>query len=82
MAGPNARARRGLCRDRIRGGHERIGSVIDIEERTLGPFKQNALSGLALFIEKIPGHIHVGEDLGGDFCELGNELVFGDLLFA
>src|SRR2546430_11811999 len=48
---PETRARRCLRRDRIGGGHERVGAVVDVEEGPLRTFEQDALALAAPLIE-------------------------------
>src|SRR5436305_7973939 len=53
-AGPHPAAGRGLPRHRVRRGHERIGAVVDIEQRALRALEKDALAFAALGIEQCP----------------------------
>src|SRR5262249_37777878 len=54
----DARAGGGLRGDRVRRRDVGIGAVVDVEQRTLRSFEQDALAGLALAVEEIPGDVH------------------------
>src|SRR5205085_6735494 len=51
-------AGRGLPCDRVRGGDEGIGAVVDVEQRPLRALEQDALAGPALLVEEPPGRVH------------------------
>ena len=57
-AGAEPRSGRRLRRHRVRRGDERIGAVIDVEQRALRTFEQDALALAALLIEQRPHRIH------------------------
>src|SRR5262249_56107313 len=54
---PKPRAGRGLGGDRVGGGHERVGAVIDVEEGALRAFEKDALALAALVVEQRPYRI-------------------------
>ena len=56
--------------------------MVDVEQRALRALEQDALAGLALAVEQVPGHIHERQDLGRDLRELAHQLLFGDLRLA
>ena len=80
-ARPHAGAGRRLRRDRVGRGHERVRAVVDVEQRALRALEQDALPSRRAR-SSIPGHVHVGQDLGRDLGEFGEQLVFGDLGLA
>ncbi len=57
-AGPEPRAARRRRRDGVRGGHIRIGAVIDIEQRALRALEQDALAGAPVRVEQRPHRVH------------------------
>ena len=65
-----ARAGRGLAGDGVGGGDERIGAVVDVEQRALRALEQDALAGAALVVEQAPDGVHVGQHLRRDRGEL------------
>ncbi len=64
------RAGRRLSGHRVGGGHERIGAVVDIQQRALRAFEQDALAFASLLVEQRPHRIHVGQDPRRDAREL------------
>lgn len=50
----HARTGSGLTGNGVGRGHVRIGAVVDIEQRTLSAFKQDACAGAALLVEQQP----------------------------
>ena len=63
---PDPRARRGLPRHRVGGGHVGIGAVIDVEHGALGAFEQDTAALAALLVEARPDAAGVGQDLRRD----------------
>ena len=45
--------------------------MIDIEQRALRAFEENAFAGAPRGIEQLPGRVHEGKDFGGDTREFG-----------
>ncbi len=81
-AGPDARAGRRLRRHRVRRGDEGIGAVVDVEQRALRPFEQDALALPPLGVEQRPHRIHVRQHLRRDRRELAAKLIGADLRLA
>ena len=81
-AWPQARAGRRLRRHGVRRGDERIGAVIDVEQRALRALEQDALALPALGVEQRPHRIDIGQDLRRDLGELSAQLVGGNLGLA
>src|SRR5690606_26343153 len=54
---PHAGAGSGLTGDRIGRGDERIGAVVDIEQRALRAFEQDALAFVPGLVEHIPDRL-------------------------
>src|SRR5262249_61082201 len=63
---PQSRAGRGLGGNRVGGGHERIRAVVDIEQRALRAFEQDALALAALLVAPRPHRISVRPDARSD----------------
>jgi hypothetical protein len=53
-AGAEARAGGGLAGDGVGRGHEGIGAVVDVEQRTLRALEEDAAAGAALLVEQPP----------------------------
>ncbi len=62
-ARPDAHARRRLPGDHVGRGHKGIGAEVDVQQRALRPFEQDAFARLALFVQHLP-------DGGGIFQNL------------
>ena len=75
-----ARAGRRLGRHRVGGGHERIGAVVDVEQRALGALEQDPLALAPLLVEQRPHRIHVGQHPRRDALELVLDRCRVDLL--
>ncbi len=74
-ARPESRSRRRLRRDRVRGGDERIGAVVDIEQHALRALEQDALALATLHVEQRPHRVDVREDFRRDLGELVAKIV-------
>ena len=70
---------RGLPRERVRRGHERIGAVIDIEHRALRAFEQDAAALAPRLVEQPPHRLGIGQDARRDRAQLGEQLAAVDL---
>ena len=81
-ARPDTQTRRRLRRDRIRRGHERVSSVVDIQKCALRAFEQDALVVPARLVEQVPSHIHVRQDFRRNIDQLGDELIFNNFGLA
>ena len=81
-ARPDTRTRGRLRRDRIRRGHERVSSVVDIQKCALRTFEQDALVVPARLVEQVPRNIHVRQDFRRNIDQLGDELIFDDFGLA
>src|ERR1700680_3341757 len=68
--GPQPRADRSLCRNRVRGRHERISAVIHIEQGALRALEQNSFSLAPLLVEQRPNRIHERQYLWRYCCQL------------
>ncbi len=55
-ARPDARAGGRLRRHRVRRGDERIGAVVDVEQRALGALEQDALAVAPRVVEQCHAH--------------------------
>ena len=53
---PDAAAGAGAARDRVRRGHERIGAVVEVEERALGALEQDVLAARERVLDQ-PGRV-------------------------
>ena len=78
-ARPHAGAGRRLRRHRVGRGDERIGAVVDVEQRALRALEQDALARAALAVEQRPHVVDVGQDLRRDLGELAHQRVLADL---
>ena len=56
--------------------------MIDVEQRTLRAFEQDALSLPPRRVEQFPRHIHVRQNLRCDAGQIGDQKVLGDLGLA
>ena len=75
-AGANAGTRRCLAGDAVAGGHERIGAMVDVEQRALGAFEQE-VAGLIGGIERSRNVGHKGTDGDGvSHCAVIDRLEF------
>src|SRR5262245_56794359 len=81
-AGPEPRSGRGLSRNRVRRGDERIGAVIDVEQSPLRALEQDALALPPLGVEQRPHRIDIRQDLRRDLRQLGAERIGGNLGLA
>ena len=61
---PEPRPGRGLSGDGVRRGHERIGAVVVVEQRTLRALEQDARAGPALLVEQPPDLVDERQDVG------------------
>ena len=77
-----ARAGRGLRRHGVRRGDERVGAVVDVEQRPLRAFEQDALALAALGVEQRPHCVQVRQNLRRDLGELVAEIVGRDFRLA
>ena len=73
--GAKAHACRGLPRDHVRRGDEGIGAEIDVQQRALRPFEEDALTGAALFLHDLPDRSCIFQDLGRDRLQIGDQRV-------
>src|SRR5712692_2821724 len=64
-------AGRRLAGDRVRGGDERIGAVVDVEQDRLRALEQDALALAPLVVEQRPHAVHVGQHLRRHRGKLG-----------
>ena len=68
------RAKAGATRrcsgNRVRGCHERIGAVVNVEQCALRAFEQDALARLARFVEHDPDGLGKGQHEGGDLAQI------------
>ncbi len=75
----HAGAGSGLAGDRVRRGDEGIGAVVDVEQRALRAFEQDARALAALLVEQNPDRIHEGQDAIGDRGQLFHDRLVLDL---
>ena len=45
--------------------------MVDVEQRALRAFEQDALAGAAQILEQRPGAVHIGQDVRRDLFKLG-----------
>src|SRR5262249_37991267 len=77
-----ARTCRGLRGHRIGRGDERIGAVIDVEQRTLRTLEQNTATFAALVVEQRPDAVHVRQNFRRDARKLVKKRAGLDLAHA
>ena len=63
-------ARRRLPCNHIRRGYKRISAKIDIQQRTLRPFKQDPLARFALFAKDLPNRSGKRQDFWRNLLQL------------
>ena len=56
--------------------------MVDVEQRPLRAFEQDALALATLGVEQRPHRVHVGQNLGRDLAQLIAQLVGGNLWLA
>ena len=62
---------RGLRRPtRVRRGDERVGAVVDVEQRALRALEQDALAGAALAVQRLPDDVGERQHLRRDRQQL------------
>ena len=82
-AGPEARAGRRLRRHGVGGGDERIGAVVDVEQRALRALEQDALALAPLAVEQRPDRVDVRQHLAArSRASSAQSCVGGDLRLA
>ncbi len=56
--------------------------MVDVEQRALRAFEQDALAGPAGRVEQLPRDVDEGQDLRRDLGQLGDQLLLGELGLA
>jgi hypothetical protein len=74
----HARTGSGLAGNRVGRGHIGIGAVVDIEQRTLRAFKQDAGTGAALLVEQQPHGFAERQDALGNRAQLFHDRFMRD----
>ena len=58
-SGPDAAARAGAARDRVRRGHERVAAVVEVEQRALGALEQHVVAAPQRVLDEPGGVVEV-----------------------
>ncbi|MEM7488228.1 MAG: hypothetical protein AAF390_03785 [Pseudomonadota bacterium] len=72
-AGADARPGGRLPGDHVGRGHEGIGAEVDVEERALRAFEEDAAAGAAALVQDLPDGGGIGQHSGGDLLQRGEE---------